>query len=64
LIVEPEIVIDPEWSIEIAAKCGTRPLNSAFAEKSFLQTGLISIGFGAYFGMAFQWYYFTGQKGL
>jgi hypothetical protein len=57
-------VIDPEWSIEIAAKCGTGPLNSAFAKKSFQQTGLISIGFGAYLGMVFQWYYFTGQKGL
>lgn len=53
LIVEPTIVIDPEWAFEIEAKCGLGPLDSAFADKSFIQTGLISIGFGAYLGMVF-----------
>lgn len=64
LIVEPGMLIDPYWSFEIEAKCGPGPLQSAYAEKSFQQTGLISIGFGAYCGMVFSWYYFNGQKGL
>lgn len=59
-IVNPNIVIDPEWIIEISAKCDPSKLNDAFAKKSLLQTGLIAIGFGAYYGCVLQGYLFHG----
>ena len=58
----PKIVIDPEWSVQIESKCGAEALNSKFAEKSLIQTGLVTLGFGAYFGLVMQSYHFNGQK--
>lgn len=59
-IVNPNIVIDPEWIIEISAKCDPTKLNDAFETKSLLQTGLIALGFGAYYGCVLQAYLFHG----
>ena len=59
-IVSPNIVIEEEWIIEIYAKCDPSKLNDAFAKKSLLQTGLIAIGFGAYYGCVLQGYLFHG----
>jgi len=53
-----------EWNAEVTAKCGSGALNSAYTQKSLLQTGLISIGFGAYYGLVFQGFKFNGQRGL
>lgn len=58
----PKIVIDPVWSEQITLKCGPGPLAEAFATKSLVQTGLVSIGFGAYFGLVMASYHFDCQK--
>ena len=44
--------------------CSAKAVDTGFATKSLLQTGLISIGFGAYIGLVVASKAFNGQKDL
>jgi hypothetical protein len=48
----------------IDSKCSEDASNDGFAATSLLQTGLITIGFGAYMGLVLHSKMFNGQKGL
>ena len=64
LAVEPDIVIDPNWTTNITNKCGADALNNAFAELSLNQTGTVTLAFGALYGLILQSAKFEGQKNI
>lgn len=49
----PRIVNNPEWAINILAKCPNVKIEEAFETKSLVGAGAVGIGFGAYLGILF-----------
>ena len=56
----PRIVNEPEWIVNIVAKCPHKNLDEAFSTKSMIDAGLVGFGFGSYLGLLFHARMFPG----
>ena len=57
-VVTPQIENDPEWTTNILAKCENADMSEAYQAKSMIDVGTTAFGFGAYYGLTLQSFYF------
>ena len=56
-----KVVIEEKWAENISLSCGERKLKRAFGARSMVYTGVLGLGFGAFYGILAQHAMFKGM---